>query len=129
MLPGALTAQSQPFPELVWLSFSKANSFAVRIVYNWGSTMHRSSLFAAILIGVLSALAEQAHSQQTRVIRDSAAAGYVGQSVTVEGTVASITVLRTGTTFLNFGAAYPSQTFTAVIFRSTPRRFPNPQQG
>jgi hypothetical protein len=31
-------------------------------------------------------------------------------------------ITRSGTTFLNFGAAYPKQTFTAGS------RFPNPQQ-
>ena len=42
--------------------------------------------------------------------------------------MASVHVTRSGTTFLNFGAAYPKQTFTAVIFRSAASLFPNPQQ-
>jgi len=65
---------------------------------------------------------------QHRVVLDSQAASHVGQMVTVEGTVASVHTTRTGTTFLNFGAAYPNQTFTAVIFRSAASRFPDPQQ-
>ena len=89
--------------------------------------MNRRSLLVAVLIGVLSVVAGQMHAQQ-QVIPDTAAASNVGQTLTVEGTVASVTVLRTGTTFLNFGAAYPEQTFTAVIFRSAASRFPNPQQ-
>jgi DNA/RNA endonuclease YhcR with UshA esterase domain len=65
---------------------------------------------------------------QQLVIRDSAAASHVGQTVTVEGMVASVHVARSGTTFLNFGAAYPNQTFTAVIFQSAASRFPNVKQ-
>lgn len=89
--------------------------------------LNRRSLLVAALIGVQSAVAGQTQAQQ-RIIPDTSAARYVGQTVTVEGTVANVTVLRTGTTFLNFGAAYPNQTFTAVIFRSAASRFPNPQQ-
>ncbi len=64
---------------------------------------------------------------QQVVIPDSQAASQVGQTVTVEGSVASVHVTRSGTVFLNFGAAYPEQTFTAVIFRSAASRFPNPE--
>jgi len=83
-------------------------------------------LLPAILAG-LFAFVGQAPGQQ-RVVRDSEAASHVGESVIVEGTVASVHVTRSGTTFLNFGAAYPKQTFTAVIFSSAASRFPNPQQ-
>src|SRR5258708_28108079 len=83
-------------------------------------------LIPTLLVGSLVAVG-RAHSQQL-VIRDSAAASHVGQTLTVEGTVASVRVTRSGTTFLNFGAAYPKQTFTAVMFRSAASRFPNPQQ-
>lgn len=65
---------------------------------------------------------------QQAVIRDSESASYIGKSVTVEGTVVSVHVARSGITFLNFGAAYPNQTFTAVIFQATSSRFPNAQQ-
>src|SRR2546422_4664765 len=65
---------------------------------------------------------------QQRVVADSQAAAYIGQTVTVEGTVASVHVSRrSGTIFLNFGAAYPNQTFSAVTFRSAASRFPNPE--
>jgi len=84
------------------------------------------AVLLAILAG-LFAVVGQAPGQQ-RVVRDSEAASHVGESVTVEGTVASVHVTRSGTTFLNFGAAYPKQTFTAVIFSSAASRFPNPRQ-
>jgi DNA/RNA endonuclease YhcR with UshA esterase domain len=83
-------------------------------------------LFAGVLAGLV-AVVGQAPGQQ-RVVRDSEAGFHVGESVTVEGTVANVRVTRSGTTFLNFGAAYPKQTFTAVIFSSVAGRFPNPQQ-
>ena len=35
---------------------------------------------------------------------------------------------RSAIIFLNFGAAYPHQTFTGVIFRSAASRSPNPRQ-
>jgi len=78
-------------------------------------------------MGLLLTAVGQAYAQQ-RTIGDTAAGSVVGQTLTVEGTVAGVTVLRTGTTFLNFGAPYPNQTFTAVIFRSAASGFPNPQQ-
>jgi DNA/RNA endonuclease YhcR with UshA esterase domain len=88
--------------------------------------MRLQVLLPAILAGVFAVVGE-APAQQ-RVVRDSEAASHVGESVTVEGTVASVHVTRSGTTFLNFGAAYPKQTFTAVIFPSVASLFPNPQQ-
>ena len=82
-------------------------------------------LVLALLVGSL--VVGQARSQQP-VIRDSEAATHVGESVTVEDSVVGVHTTRSGTTFLNFGAAYPNQTFTAVIFRSAASRFSNPQQ-
>ena len=80
-----------------------------------------------VFLLTLGLLTKSAPAQQA-IVADSAANHYVGRAVTVEGTVASMHVTRSGTTFLNFGAAYPNQTFTAVIFRSAASRFPNPQQ-
>ena len=78
---------------------------------------------------LLSLATSRISAAQDRVVPDSAAARFVGQTVTVEGTVASVgSSRRSATTFLNLGAAYPNQTFTAVIFRSAASRFPNPQQ-
>lgn len=82
-------------------------------------------LVPALLIAT-AVVVGQAHLQQP-LIRDSEAAAHVGESVTVEGTVVAVHTARSGTTFLNFGAAYPNQTFTAVIFKTAADRFPNPQ--
>ena len=45
---------------------------------------------------------------------DREAAAHVGQSVTVVGTVASVFRSKGGNVYVNFGADYPRQTFTAV---------------
>ena len=65
---------------------------------------------------------------QQLVVPDTQAVSHVGQTVTIEGSVASVHVSRSGMIFLNFGAAYPQQTFSAVVFRSAASRFPDPQQ-
>lgn len=88
--------------------------------------MKRRLLLTTLLL-TLSPTARLAHAQLA-VIRDSEAASYIGKSVTVEGTVASVHVARSGITFLNFSAAYPNQTFTAVIFQAAASRFANAQQ-
>jgi DNA/RNA endonuclease YhcR with UshA esterase domain len=49
------------------------------------------------------------------VVEDSAAAGHLGETVTVEGTIVAVFSSSKGNTFLNFGAAYPHQTFTGWI--------------
>jgi len=67
-------------------------------------------------------------AQASQPIPDSAAARHVGEVAAVVGTVASVHTSRSGTTFLNFGSAYPNQDFTAVIFRSSASRFNNPAQ-
>ncbi|MEO7986891.1 MAG: S1/P1 nuclease, partial [Gemmatimonadales bacterium] len=45
---------------------------------------------------------------------DSEAAAHLGETVTVVGTVAAVFRSKKGTVYLNFGADYPHQTFTAV---------------
>ena len=87
-----------------------------------------SSRVYLVLLAGAGLLAAPIVEGQQRVVPDSATAKYVGQTVTVEGTVANVHVTRSGTTFLNFGSPYPNQTFTAVIFRSAASRFLNPQQ-
>ena len=48
---------------------------------------------------------------------DRAAAAHVGETATVVGTVAAIFRSKKGNVYLNFGADYPHQTFTAVALR------------
>jgi micrococcal nuclease len=58
-------------------------------------------------------------------VPDAAAAQHVGEHVTVEGTVVAVYTSRSGNTFLNFGAPYPRQTFSAVVFRPRASAFDN----
>ncbi|HYK82141.1 MAG TPA: hypothetical protein VEU55_03275 [Gemmatimonadales bacterium] len=87
--------------------------------------MRRCATLAAFL-ALAGAVAPAA--AQERVVSDSQAASAVGETVTVEGTVASVHVSRSGTVFLNFGRPYPEQTFSAVIFRTAAPGFPDPKQ-
>src|SRR5262244_3703816 len=86
---------------------------------------HRKWLLSPALY--LIALWHHVAAQQA-VIGDAQASAHVGETATVEGVVANVFTSRAGNTFLNFGRAYPNQTFTAVVFRSTAtRRFRNPR--
>ena len=51
---------------------------------------------------------------------DRAAAAHVGETATVVGTVVSVFRSRGGNVYLNFGADYPRQTFTAVALAPVP---------
>jgi DNA/RNA endonuclease YhcR with UshA esterase domain len=46
--------------------------------------------------------------------------GQLAETVTVVGTIASVFRSDTGTVYLNFGADYPRQTFTAVALAPAP---------
>ena len=64
---------------------------------------------------VAAILSITALAQTLTVIPDTEAAQYVGQHATVEGVVVKIFTSKKGNTFLNFGAAYPAQTFTGWV--------------
>lgn len=51
----------------------------------------------------------------------------MGQRVVVEGTVVAVYTSQMGTTFLNFGAVYPHQDFSAVILAANSLSFPSIQ--
>jgi hypothetical protein len=50
--------------------------------------------------------------QAATVIQANEAASHVKEWATVEGVVVKVFTSKIGNTFLNFGAAYPNQTFT-----------------
>ena len=86
-------------------------------------------LFAATLFAAIAATSGSVAAQEQRVITIAQASHSVGQTVTIEGQVAQVSHSgKSNTTFLNFGARYPNQTFAAVIFASAADRFPNPAQ-
>src|SRR5258708_32076124 len=80
-------------------------------------TLCRSWLVIVLLAGWFSAPLE---AQTATVIRDTEAAQHVDQQATVEGIVVKVFTSKHGNTFLNFGAAYPNQTFTGWIPKDSP---------
>jgi hypothetical protein len=72
---------------------------------------------AGLLVGSLSITVL---AQTSTVIPDTEAAQHVGQHITVEGVVVKVFTSKNGNTFLNFGAAYPGQTFTGWIPKDSP---------
>ena len=87
------------------------------------SRQQRLVLCLTALLGIAAATA----SAQTTISTDQAKA-HVGQTVVVQGRVASVHTSRAGHTYLNFDRPFPDQTFTAVIFRSDSSKFSNPAQ-
>src|SRR5260370_31556690 len=62
-------------------------------------------------------------ADEPAVIAAADAAAHVGQTATVQGLVASVYVSQKGNAFLNFGAPYPNQIFSGVIFSSSAAQF------
>lgn len=77
---------------------------------NWQTLRYAKLAFIISLMLPLGCWAQTAH------IKDGQAGEHVGQRVVVEGTLVGVYASRSGNTFLNFGAAYPNEDFTAVIF-------------
>ena len=74
----------------------------------------------AAMVAAVTLSAEPAFAA---AIPDSQAISHVGQTATVQGTVSNVHVSGKGTVFINFGAPYPNQDFTAVIFSSSAGAF------
>ncbi len=85
----------------------------------------RTSLLMLLISVTVGLLGPDLMADRVPVIADSEASRHIGEMVTVEGKVANVRTTSTNTTYLNFGLPYPRQTFTAVIFRSAARSFPN----
>jgi len=78
----------------------------------------RTFLFVLTLVAATPALAE------TIAPRD--APKHVGENTTVEGVVGEVHHAASGNAiFLDIGGRYPSQQFTAVIFKDDFDKFPN----
>jgi DNA/RNA endonuclease YhcR with UshA esterase domain len=60
------------------------------------------------------------NAETASIIPDAQASQFIGQNVTVEGVVTAVSTSRKGNTFINFGGAYPHQTFTGWIPAGTP---------
>jgi DNA/RNA endonuclease YhcR with UshA esterase domain len=79
-------------------------------------TLSRSLFLAVLFSGFLTVL----NAQTVTAIPDTEAAQHVGQQATVEGIVVKVFTSKNGNTFLNFGAAYPNETFTGWIPKNSP---------
>jgi DNA/RNA endonuclease YhcR with UshA esterase domain len=62
-----------------------------------------------------------------KIIADSEASKYLGESVAVKGMIANVFRSGKGNIFLNFEKPYPNQTFSAVIFSKDAGKFGNIQ--
>ncbi len=78
---------------------------------------------AAIALMLLVGSASLAMADEPAVIAAADAAAHVGQKVTVQDVVANVKVSTKGTTFLNFGQAFPNQVFSAVILKDSAAPF------
>ena len=79
--------------------------------------------FLRLLMSVLfvtAPVASPARAQTPVVVSDAQSEQHIGQDVTVEGVVTAVSTSRKGNTFINFGGAYPNQTFTGWIPAGTP---------
>ncbi len=68
-----------------------------------------------VLLVLLPTLVCPLTAPAQQLVADTEAAQHVGQQVTITGKVAQVFVSKNGNTFLNFGGAYPNQTFTGFI--------------
>jgi hypothetical protein len=76
--------------------------------------------FIALLILAVALIAYRGHllpliHGAPRTYSFSHASKEVGKYATITGKVAEVSISETGTVFLDFGGAYPNQSFTAVI--------------
>ena len=75
---------------------------------------------AAVLIA-----ASLCFAQESKTYSASEAAKHVGETATVADKVANVFESKAGNIFLNFGARYPNQVFTAFIPKDSADQFPN----
>src|SRR5437764_10309369 len=80
----------------------------------------RATITAAFL-----ALAICAYAQQAKEYSAAETGKHVGETATVTDKVANVFESKAGNIFLNFGARYPNQVFTAFIPKDSADQFPN----
>src|SRR5438270_10373470 len=67
-------------------------------------------------------------AQETKEYSAAEAAKHVGETATVTDKVANVFESQGGNMFLNFGARYPNQVFTALIPKDSADQFPNAKE-
>ncbi len=87
--------------------------------------MRRVALTSLLLTAVLwmPPFISAQGSLPTYTIQEAAA--HVGEIASVEGTITEVFQSSRGNIFLDFGARYPDQQFSAVIFSHDARKFAN----
>src|SRR5438105_8663994 len=80
----------------------------------------RATITAAFLT-----LAICVYGQQPKEYSAAEAGKHVGETATVTDKVANVFESKAGNIFLNFGARYPNQVFTAFIPKDSADQFPN----
>ncbi len=86
------------------------------------SNFSRMKIFSALAF-LMSAISASAASYS-----DTEAANHEGENAEVHGKVFDVHVTQSGMVMINFGAKYPAQTFTAVIFPDHANQFPDPEK-
>jgi hypothetical protein len=91
------------------------------------SMMHRRVATILMVLLACVALAKPAGAAQRTPPRytPDQAKDHVGEFATVEGRVVEVNESGAGNVFVNFGAPYPKNTFTAFVFASDVRWFFN----
>src|SRR6267378_8341182 len=85
--------------------------------------MHTRFMAAILLI-----IASLTLAQETKIYSAGEAAKHVGETATVTDKVANVFESKVGNIFLNFGARYPNQIFTAFIPKDSADQFPNAKE-
>ena len=76
------------------------------------------------IIALAFVLSLAAFPASAATIQDNQASAHIGENETVEGIAAEVfTDRKSGTTFIDLGHAYPSETFAGVIFRENASAF------
>src|SRR5437879_4667017 len=79
-------------------------------------------------IAVLIAAVSLCFAQESKTCSASEAAKHGGETATLTDKVANVFESKAGNVFLNFGARYPNQVFTAFIPKDSADQFPNAKE-
>jgi hypothetical protein len=81
----------------------------------------------AVAVGLV-AVANCVSAQDNKTYSASEATKHVGETATVTDKVTTVFESKAGNVFLNFGAGYPNQLFTAFIPKDSAEQFPNAKE-
>lgn len=76
-----------------------------------------------LLVGLVLGCSGEPRRSGLQEVRAEEAADHVGEELVVFGVVAQVSETSSGTAFLNFGAQFPHQDFSAVVFERSRSKF------